>query len=144
MRRIKFPETLRYKRIPEYRSEDWKRKTGKYLDQIRTIEPEADGDTNNSWNPWINPKEPEKEVQGTGDPREDGNRLNHSTVEISEITEKSPGEPRSLDVIRTLLITSGEKISLILLQLQQLKLLVLMIIIVVIIIIIIIIIITRE
>ena len=61
-----------------------------------TIEPEADGDTNNSWNPWINPKEPEKEAQRTGDPREDGNRLNHSTVVISEIPEKSPGESRSL------------------------------------------------
>ena len=68
-------------------------------EQKQTLELEVDGNTNTIWWPWNGLKGfgknlEELEVRGR-------NKTSHTTVEISQNTQKSPGELRKLAVTQT-------------------------------------------
>ena len=50
------------------------------------------------WSPRYNPKEPGKESGETGDPRKNSDHPDHSTAEIGQNTEMSPGKLSRLAV----------------------------------------------
>ena len=79
-------------------------KKAKYVDLAReskTKEHESDGDNNCNWLSWCNQKKIGTRTWGFGNKRRSGDHPNYSTVEISQNTEKIPGELRRLAVIQT-------------------------------------------
>ena len=77
----------------------------KYLDPARelkkTMENINDGDTNCNWCAWCNHQIIGTGTGGVGNERMSRNHPNHSIVEISQNTEKSPGDLRRLDITQT-------------------------------------------
>ena len=65
------------------------------------MEPESDGDTNCNCCSWYSPQRIGTEAGGLGNKKTSQDYPNYSIVQISQNTEKSPGDLRRLAVTQT-------------------------------------------
>ena len=80
------------------------KKRDKYLDlarELKTTEPEGDGDTNCNPCTWNNPQTISKRTGRLGNQKASGNHPDYSIIKIGQNTEKSPGNSRKLAVTQT-------------------------------------------
>ena len=65
------------------------------------MEQESDCDTNCNWRAWYSHQRISSGTGGLGNKRTSGDHLNDNIVEMSQNTEKSPGDLRKLAVDKT-------------------------------------------
>ena len=87
----------------EYNWKKVKRKisTSTLLGNWKTVEHESDGGTNCNRGSWYSHQRIHTGTGGLGNNRPSGEQSNYSIVEISQNTEKSPGDLRRLAVTQT-------------------------------------------
>ena len=79
-------------------------KKAKYLDlarELKNLEHKDDGDTNCNWRTWYSHKRIDTETGVFGNKRTSGDHRKYNIVEITQNTEKSPGDLRRLAVTQT-------------------------------------------
>ena len=67
----------------------------------RAVKHEGDGDTSCNWSTWKNPQRLGQEAGRVRNQRTNRDQPNYSIAEVSQNTEKSPGDLRRPDVNQT-------------------------------------------